>query len=153
MRLLLRSRSHELSHFTINIQRYIYSSPGGSEADIVRKHGGAVNIVVAVNSVGAVEQWNPEARPKRGLLESVDHVHPIRRRRFLERSAAASAENAPCNVKTFRTIQTTCKYICGHVKVESERETYGEVTDGVRRGDATVDLSHLADLLLQGHSR
>lgn len=74
-------------------------SPGGAKANVMRKNGGAVHIVVPVDSVDAVENGDAEARLQSPLLEAVDHIRPIRRFRILKRLASSSTQHTSCTSK------------------------------------------------------
>lgn len=53
--------------------------PGGADADVVGEHGGAVDVVVTVDGVGAVEDGDAEAGGEGVALHAVDHGGPVGR--------------------------------------------------------------------------
>ena len=50
--------------------------PGDSEANVVRENGGFVDIVVAMNSINAINHGNPKASGQRALLDLIHCVDP-----------------------------------------------------------------------------
>lgn len=98
--------------------------PGGAETDVVREHGGAVDVVVAVDGVGAVEDGDAEAGGEREALHAVDHGGPVGRGGSLAGRASPGVEDA----------------------------AGPEVREGARRRDGALDLGHLRRLLTQRHA-
>jgi hypothetical protein len=98
--------------------------PGGAEADVVWEHCGAVDVVVAVDGVGAVEDGDAEAGGERVALHAVDHGGPVGGRGLLARRAPAGVEDA----------------------------AGAELRKGARRRDGALDLGHLRRLLPQRHA-
>lgn len=86
--------------------------------------GGAVEVVVAVDGVGAVDDGDPEAGGEGPPLHLVHHVGPLLGGGPLPGGAAAAAEDA----------------------------ADGEPGEGRGGGDAPVDLGHLGRLLREGHA-
>lgn len=87
--------------------------------------GGAVEVAVAVDGVGAVDDGDAEAGCEGPPLHLVHHIGPLLGRRAFPRGAAAAVEDAA-------------------------NETAGEGGGG---GDGPLDLGHLAGLLRQRHTR
>lgn len=88
------------------------------------ENGGAVEVVVAMDGVGAVDDGDPEAGGEGPPLHLVNHVGPILGRGPLPGDAAAGAEYA----------------------------ANGELGQGGGGGDPTLDLGHLGRLLQQAHA-
>ena len=63
--------------------------PGGSEANVVGEDGGAEDVVVPVDGVGAVEDGDGEAGGEGEALHAVDHAGPVGRGGALARGASA----------------------------------------------------------------
>jgi hypothetical protein len=103
------------------IDRYV---PGSAEADVVGEDGGAVDVVVAVDGVGAEDDRDGEAGGEGELLHAVDHVGPVGGRGAVAGPASAAVEDG----------------------------AGGELHQGAGRRDAALDLSHLCRLLPQGHA-
>lgn len=57
--------------------------------------GGAIDAVVAVDSVDAVEDRDAEAGGQRPPLHAIDHVSPLEGGGALGRAASAGAKDAP----------------------------------------------------------
>lgn len=93
------------------------------------ENGGAEEVVVAVDGVGAVDDRDREARGERPPLHLVHHVGPVRGggggAGREGRAAAAGAEDG----------------------------ADGEAGEGGAGGDAALDLRHLRRLLPQRHAR
>ena len=85
--------------------------------------GSAVDVVVAVDGVGAVEDGDAEAGGEREALHAVDHAGPARGRAVAGRAAAAV-----------------------------EDASGAELREGARRRDGALDLGHLRRLLPQRHA-
>lgn len=100
------------------------SVPGGAETDVVGEHGGAVDVVVAVDGVGAVEDGDAEAGGEGEALHAVDHGGPVGGGGSLAGRASPGVEDA----------------------------ARPEVREGARRRDGALDLGHLRRLLTQRHA-
>ena len=85
--------------------------------------GSAVDVIVAVDGVGAVEDGDAEAGREREALQAVDHAGPARGRAVAGRAAAAV-----------------------------EDASGAELREGARRRDGALDLGHLRRLLPQRHA-
>lgn len=86
--------------------------------------GGAVDVVVAVDGVGAVEDGDGEAGGEGVALHAVDHAGPVGGGGAGERGAPAAVEDA----------------------------AGAELGDGAGRRDGALDLGHLRRLLPQRHA-
>ncbi|CAA7403957.1 unnamed protein product [Spirodela intermedia] len=69
--------------------------PGDTEADVVGEDGGLEDVVVAMDSVDAVNHRNAEAGREAALLEPIDHVEPLLGGGPRRRDAPAAAQHAP----------------------------------------------------------
>lgn len=98
--------------------------PGGAETYVVGEHGGAVDVVVAVDGVGAVEDGDAEAGGEREALHAVDHGGPVGGGGSLAGRASPGVEDA----------------------------AGPELREGARRRDGALDLGHLRRLLTQRHA-
>lgn len=100
------------------------SVPAGAETDVVGENGGAVDVVVSVDGVSAVEDGDAEAGGDRKALEAVDHGGPVGGGGLLAGRASPGVENAASP----------------------------ELREGSRRRDGALDLGHLRCLLTQRHA-
>ena len=97
-----------------------------THADVVRKHGGPINVVVAMHGINAVNERNFQARLPGFVLESRDHGQPI-----LRRVAGGGIGGAAA--------QDRAEKIFLHVGLVLER--------------AGIHLDHLADFFVERHPR
>lgn len=51
--------------------------PGSSKANIMGENSSIIDIVVAMNSINAIDHWDPQTTGKRPLLKIIYHIDPI----------------------------------------------------------------------------
>lgn len=89
--------------------------PCAAETNVVREDSGSIDIVIAVHSVGTINNWNFQSCLHGAPLKAVCHGHPLRRRRSVRRLTSPTAQNAPCTGNRIRLAPITLRLTRRHL--------------------------------------
>lgn len=75
------------------LEKYL---PGSSKANVMGENSSIIDIVVAMNSINAIDHWNPQTTGKRPPLKIIYHIDPICSTGLRKRRASPTTQHTPC---------------------------------------------------------